>query len=54
MEFAVPCLINSRDFIQIGISFFLILLTSLKLNIRAKGHQVQFQNHYLSDITNLC
>ena len=22
MEFAVPCLINSRDFIQIGLSFF--------------------------------
>ena len=54
MEFVVPCLIDINDFILIGISFVLILMTSLKVIMRVKGHQVQFQNYFLSFITNLC
>ena len=54
MEFVVPCLIDISDFILIGISFVSILMTSLKVIMRVKGHQVQFQNHHLSFITHLC
>ena len=41
MEFFVTCLIGIIDFVLIGISFI-------------KGHQVKFQNHHLSVISNLC
>ena len=54
MEFVVSCLINFSDFILIGITFVSIRMTSLKVIMRDKGHQVQFQNHHLSVITNLC
>ena len=54
MEFIVTCLIDISDFILIGILFVTILMTPLKVKMRIKGHQVQFQNHHLSDITNLC
>ena len=52
MEFVVPCLIDISDFILIGKSFASILMTSLKVILRVKGHQVRFQNHHLSVITN--
>ena len=54
MEFVVPCLIDISGFILIGISFVSILMTSSKVIMRVKGHQVQFQNYFLSFITNLC
>ena len=54
MEFVVPCLVDISDFILIGISFVSILMTSFKVLMRVKGHQVQFQNHHFSFITNLC
>ena len=54
MEFVVPCLIDISDFILIGLSFVSILMTSLKVIMRVKGHQMQFQNHHLGVITNLC
>ena len=53
MEFVVPCLIDISDFILIGISYVSILMTSKKVIMRVKGHQVQFQNHHLSVIMNL-
>ena len=53
MEFVVPCVIDTSDFILIGISFVSILMTSLKVIMRVKGHQVPFQNHHLSVVTNL-
>ena len=43
MELVVPCLIDISDFILIDISFVSILMTSLKVIMRAKGHQVQFR-----------
>ena len=54
MEFVVPCLIDISDFILIGIPCVSILMISLKVIKRVKGHPVQFQNHHLSVITNLC
>ena len=54
MEFVISCLIDIREFILIGISFVSILITSKKVIMRVNGHQVQFQNHHLSVITNLC
>ena len=42
MEFVVPCLVDSSDFILIGKSFVLILMISSKVIKRVKGHQVQF------------
>ena len=54
MEFVVPCLIDISDFILIGISFVSICMTSLKVIMRVKGHQVQFPNHHLSVSTNIC
>ena len=38
MEFVVPCLIDISDLILIGISFVSILMTSLKVIMRVKGH----------------
>ena len=53
MEFFVSCLIDISDFVLIGISFVSILMTFYKRIMRVKGHQVKFQNHHLSAITNL-
>ena len=54
MEFVEPCLIDISDFILISISFVSFLMASQKVIMRVKGHQVQFQNHYISVIMNLC
>ena len=54
MEFFVTCLIDISDFVLIGISFVSILMTSYKVIMWVKGHQVKFQYHHLSVITNLC
>ena len=54
MAFFVSCLIDISDFVLIGISFVSILMTFYKEIMWVKGHQVKFQNHHLSVITNLC
>ena len=51
MEFVVPCLIVRLYFNCI--SFVSILMISEKVIKRVKGHQMQFQDHHLSVITNL-